>query len=175
MLSRTRCVVAMLAIVGVTSAARSQTASTLSPAFEVASVKRVVLANMSGIRVSPGLPQPGGCWVASNVTFRQIIRSAYPEYSRPGQITGGADWIDRDLFEIIGQASGEPPRNQLLLMVRNLLTERFKLVVHTEQRPFDVYVLTLARPDRRLGPGLKPAAVRPAHHRPHGALRHVRY
>jgi uncharacterized protein (TIGR03435 family) len=42
-------------------------------------------------------------------------------------------------------------------MVRAVLVERFGLVIHNEVRERPVYALTAARPDRRLGAGLKPA------------------
>jgi uncharacterized protein (TIGR03435 family) len=44
-------------------------------------------------------------------------------------------------------------------MLRALLAERFKLVVHTETRQKDVYALRLARADGKLGPNLRPAAL----------------
>jgi uncharacterized protein (TIGR03435 family) len=40
-------------------------------------------------------------------------------------------------------------------MLRALLLERFKLVVHTEKREQPVYALVTARSDGRLGPNLK--------------------
>jgi uncharacterized protein (TIGR03435 family) len=40
-------------------------------------------------------------------------------------------------------------------MVRHLLVSRFHLKVHNESRQQAVYVLTAARQDRRLGPGMK--------------------
>ena len=44
-------------------------------------------------------------------------------------------------------------------MLRALLAERFKLVVHTEVRESPVYELVLARSDGRLGPALRKAAI----------------
>jgi uncharacterized protein (TIGR03435 family) len=44
-------------------------------------------------------------------------------------------------------------------MLRTLLADRFKLVVHTETREVDVYRLVVARTDGKLGPGLRPSAV----------------
>jgi uncharacterized protein (TIGR03435 family) len=127
--------------------------------FDVASVKRVDPAKLSGIILPGGVAQPGGRWVTTGATVLQIMRTAYPEYSRTEQITGGPDWVDRDLFEVIAQANGTPPRDQILLMIQNLLADRFKLAVHTESHPLNAYILTLARPDGRLGPGLKKRGV----------------
>jgi uncharacterized protein (TIGR03435 family) len=41
-------------------------------------------------------------------------------------------------------------------VLRALLAERFKLVVHEERRDMPVYSLVLARPDRKLGERLRP-------------------
>ena len=44
-------------------------------------------------------------------------------------------------------------------MVKALLADRFKLVVHSETRDRPVYALVLARADRRMGPQLQRSAV----------------
>jgi uncharacterized protein (TIGR03435 family) len=69
---------------------------------------------------------------------------------------GGPSWIDSELFDIDARATGEPSYDQIRLMVRRLLAERFNLKVHQETRPVDVYALVRLRPDGRLGPGLRP-------------------
>src|SRR5688572_3598907 len=126
-------------------------------AFAVASVRRATRSGGSVIAI-PGRIEPGG-FVATNATLLQILRSAYPDYARAGRIIGGADWIGSEWFDITAKAEGEAPRDRIALMLRRLLAERFKLVVHPESRPFDVYALVVARPDGRLGPGLRPAAL----------------
>lgn len=77
---------------------------------------------------------------------------------------GGPDWIDKDRFDVVVQAEkgaaltdpdGFP--GPVFAMVRAVLAERFGLVMHNEVRERPVYALTTARPDRRLGAGLKPA------------------
>jgi uncharacterized protein (TIGR03435 family) len=44
-------------------------------------------------------------------------------------------------------------------MLRALLADRFKLVVHTETKSESIWALVLARRDGKLGPNLRPASV----------------
>jgi uncharacterized protein (TIGR03435 family) len=67
-------------------------------------------------------------------------------------------WVDEDLFEITAvTAPGAMPGSltERLAMLRALLTERFKLVVHRVTKEVPMYALVLARRDRRLGPQLR--------------------
>ena len=45
------------------------------------------------------------------------------------------------------------------LMLRSLLADRFKLVVHTETQQLAIYALTVVRRDDRLGAQLHPSVV----------------
>jgi uncharacterized protein (TIGR03435 family) len=135
------------------------------PQFEVASIK----PNKSGDgRVMMGI-QPGGRLTATNVTLRMLIRNAYQ--LQDFQITGGPSWLAEDHFDIVAKApegegtgdpfraeqTGQPSRGQL--MIRSLLAERFKLVVHNETKEMPIYALIVARGDGKLGPQLKPSEV----------------
>jgi uncharacterized protein (TIGR03435 family) len=127
------------------------------PRFEVASIR----PNKTGDnRVMIGI-QPGGRYTATNVPLRQLITQAYA--LQPSQLIGGPDWIRNDRFDIVAKADREltpgpptpgvtPPQQ---LMLRALLAERFKLVVHNETRELPVYALVLARSDKALGPKMK--------------------
>jgi bla regulator protein blaR1 len=131
------------------------------PQFEVASIKPNKSAEN---RVMLGI-QPGGRFTATNVTLRMLIRNAYQ--LQEFQITGGPSWIADDRFDIVAKAesgdgigdpfraepNGQPSRGQL--MIRALLAERFKLVVHNEDKEMPIYALVLARSDGKLGPKLK--------------------
>jgi uncharacterized protein (TIGR03435 family) len=46
----------------------------------------------------------------------------------------------------------------MMLAMRTLLADRFRLVVHHETRQLDIYALTKAKPDGLLGPALKPTS-----------------
>jgi len=89
--------------------------------------------------------------------FSQFIRR------QPG---GGPSWVANDRFDIVAKMEGDPAPvapgagpDPLMLAMRTLLTERFKLVTHKETRELDVYALTRARPDGKLGPAIKPSTT----------------
>lgn len=120
------------------------------PRFEVASVK----PNNS--------PEPGGrnalepgSYEGLGVTVRRVIALAYAPMPF-ALIEGGPGWIGSDRFDILAKFPGNPPRDQLQRMMRNLLADRFKFRAHMETRPTRVYALTVERPGV-LGPSLQPA------------------
>lgn len=145
---------------------RAQTpqGSPAAPSFEVASIK----PNNSGDGRVMMQNQPGR-FTATNITLRLLIRNAYQ--LQDFQISGGPSWIGSDHFDIVAKieasvqdeiaASGPPipapgqGPTKLQLMIRSLLAERFKLVVHTETKEQPIYALVLARSDGKLGPQLK--------------------
>lgn len=69
-------------------------------------------------------------------------------------------WIATDQFVIDARAEGNPTKDQMRLMVRSLLTDRFKLAVHFETQETPVLAMVLAKPGK-LGPNLKPHAQGP--------------
>ena len=127
-------------------------AAAQTPTFEVASVKR----NNSGDGSTTRRMQPGGTTFV-NVPLRQLIITAYGVQSF--QVIGGPSWITSDRFDVTAKAEGAPPPEQMNLMLRSLLADRFKLVVRHEKRDLPIYTLVKARDDGQLGPALKPAAV----------------
>ena len=123
------------------------------PVFEVASIKRnVTVSDQASVRA-----QPGGRLTVTNNSLRNIVRNAYNVQNF--QIAGGPDWINSDRWDIVAKAEEDAATPQMIIMLRNLLADRFKLVVHTEMRETPVYALVLARSDGRLGPQLRPSTV----------------
>jgi len=157
---RAAVLVALLAGGAALAAQTPQSAPT--PAFEVASIK----PNNSGDGRVMMQNQPGR-YIATNVTLRLLIRNAYQ--LQDFQITGGPSWLASDHFDINAKVPDEframaPPApgsgpGPLQLMIRSLLAERFKLVVHNETKESPIYALIRARSDGKLGPGLKKSNV----------------
>jgi uncharacterized protein (TIGR03435 family) len=129
--------------------------------FEAASVK----PNASGERNTSVRRLPGGRFTATNVPVALLVRMAYE--LQPFQMQGAPDWLRTDRFDIVARLEGDPPpppvgRTQpdaVMLALQTLLADRFKLSVHWETQDLPIYALVLARPDGKLGPNIRPAAV----------------
>lgn len=143
-------------------AAGGQERQPVGRAFEVASVR----VNRTNPRVAVTALDiaPGGRFVARNVRLPILIRMAYGfgMYRMEDQIIG-PEWIRRERFDIEAKAEGEipplrrfAPSDELALMLRRLLEDRFNLRVHMESRELPVYALVVAREDGRLGSRLRP-------------------
>jgi uncharacterized protein (TIGR03435 family) len=129
---------------------------TLAPsdvAFEAASVKPN--RDGGGVRIDY---HPGGRLVATNVTVRQLVRSAWRIHDL--QLQGGPSWVTRDTFDVVATAGRamaltpeDAPPGPMQQMLQTLLEQRFQVKVHTERREMNVYALVSAR--AVLGPGLR--------------------
>ena len=115
-----------------------------TPAFEVASVKPADPGN----RIVDFQIQPGGRLLVTNWTLLMLIDEAYSV--KPYQIGGGPPWLDVDRYDITAKAQGNPTRDQVLIMLRTLLQERFQLQVHRETKTGTVYHLVVAKGGAKL-------------------------
>src|SRR5262249_28729490 len=93
---------------------------------------------------------------AVNFTLRGLILRAYELQQSGDRLIGGPAWAGSDRFDIEAKAEGDPLSSEMQLMVRALLADRFKLVMHTENRVLPIYELVMARSDSKAGPQLKP-------------------
>lgn len=124
--------------------------------FEAASVK----PNTSGDPGTSIRRQPGGRFNAVNAPLRALITLAYQ--LQGFQLVGAPDWAANERFDIVAKIEGDPPpmppgspSDPMILAVRALLADRFKLVVHRETRQLDIYALVTASPDGKPGRGLR--------------------
>ena len=129
-------------------------------AFEAASIR----PNKSGDFSQFIRRQPGGRFTATNMPLRVLITYAYQ--LQQAQLVGGPSWIANDRFDIVAKMEGDPAPvapgagpDPLMLAMRTLLTERFKLVTHKETRDLDVYALTVVKSDGKLGAAIKPSTT----------------
>jgi uncharacterized protein (TIGR03435 family) len=131
-----------------------------SPRFEVASVR----PNNDGPGKMQTVTRPGGVFLAVNTPLRLLIADAYIG-AQPGaidRIVGGPDWVQSARYDIVAKAAREfrptppGPPAEMLLMIRALLEDRFKLKVHREPREFPAYELVVVRPGVA---GLRPSDI----------------
>ena len=95
-------------------------------------------------------------------TLRTLVMYVFdinPARRHDPEPIGGPAWIDQNLYELTLKFSDLPTLADARLLIRQLLEARFTLRWHVEPRETPVYALTLARPDGRLGPGLKPSTL----------------
>lgn len=100
----------------------------------------------------------GTHWRAANVTLMDLLRTrAYDEYKSPGRIVSAPSWATTRHYDIEATTTGTVSAEQTKTMLQRMLADRFLLKTHLEQRPVDVYVLTKARPDGKLGRDIVPS------------------
>jgi uncharacterized protein (TIGR03435 family) len=126
--------------------------------FDVAEIKPAAPSGDGG----RGRAQPeikNGRIYVPGITLKNLIMIAW-DLNGDERLAGAPKWLDTDRFDVIakapdGVAIGDltPQRSSVPLnldalrpMIRALVVERFKLVVHTEDRPLPAYTLTAAKP-----------------------------
>jgi uncharacterized protein (TIGR03435 family) len=119
------------------------------PTFEVASLKPSPPAGGDLININLGTARHGELTL-TNTTLSECIRYAYALPS--DDQVAGPDWVKDKLvrFDIIAKAAPDTPVDQLRLMLRTLLDERFLLKLHREPRPIPHYALVVAKAGSKL-------------------------
>jgi uncharacterized protein (TIGR03435 family) len=116
--------------------------------FDVASIKR----NTSG-DTSMRVRMPPGQFVMVNGPVISLISFAYQR--RDPQVIEAPDWVRSERYDVTARAASTVSPDQLPLMLRALLADRFRLTAHTELRERPTYALMPARMDGRLGRQLR--------------------
>jgi uncharacterized protein (TIGR03435 family) len=118
-------------------------------AFEAATIKPTPLdARNNGSMIL----FPPGRFRHTNATLRDLIRLAYAVQDY--QISGGPGWVKDDRYDVEAKAESDVPRDQILVMLRTLLAERFKLKVRETTEEASVYRLVVGK----TGPKMLPAS-----------------
>lgn len=128
-----------------------------APAFDVATIKIGGPVEANGmININTGKILNGVVTLA-NATLSDCLIFAF-SLTTDKQIAG-PDWINQKQvrFEVTGKAAPETPDDQLRLMLRTLLKERFQITMHTEPREMAHFELVLGKN----GPKLKESTVGP--------------
>ena len=115
------------------------------PSFEVASVKPAAPKG-SIVRTRAG-GDPGRVAYA-NASLMTILARAFGVKSY--QISGPS-WLETARYDIVAKVPDGSLREQIPLMLQQLLTDRFKLATHRETKELPVYALLVGKDGPKLG------------------------
>jgi uncharacterized protein (TIGR03435 family) len=126
-------------VIALAAPAFGQSAAT--PAFEATDVRvspprMNVLAGMAGGAIRNGF------YEVRNATLLELIRTAYGVQGI--RVVDGPDWLEVDRFDIMAKVPAGATVETARLMLRGVLSERFKLTLREEQRVTTTWVLSQA-------------------------------
>jgi uncharacterized protein (TIGR03435 family) len=111
-----------------------------APAFDVASVKPS--QHLVGPDYNNQITYSTVGITARNVTLKRLLAEAY--HMQLHQVLGPG-WLDQNEYDIDARAAGASTREQMALMLRSLVGERFNLKQHSEMREMRVYELAIGK------------------------------
>jgi uncharacterized protein (TIGR03435 family) len=113
--------------------------------FEVASVKPAAPYKGGPLHIAesggPGTDDPGRL-IFSNYTMKGLLVSAFD--MQPYQISGPV-WLNEDMFDVSAKVPAGTTKEQMRVMLQNLLAERFRMTFHREQQDMPAYELTVGK------------------------------
>ena len=120
----------------------------VDPNFEVATIK----PNNSGATSMQGLTLRGRNFATRASSLADLISFAYEAQVK--QIVNAPEWYDKDRYDIsaVPEQEGSPSPEQVRIMIRKLLTDRFGLKFHREKREMSAYVLSVGKDGSKLKP-----------------------
>jgi uncharacterized protein (TIGR03435 family) len=138
-----------------TQAPTQPMAADADPTFEVATIKPTTSTALT----LQSLNQRGRYFETVNSSLLDLIKFAYDLNEH--QILNTPDWIDKTRFDIsaVPSQDGVPSVRQVRQMLRQLLTARFHLTFHRNQRELPAFVLSLGTKAPQLTPTRYPGTI----------------
>jgi uncharacterized protein (TIGR03435 family) len=123
-------------------------AADADPSFDVATIK----PNNSGANSMQQFTVGGRNFTVRAGSLADLIGFVYGV--QPRQIVNGPDWMNSDRYDISAtiQPEGAPNPEQVRIMLRKLLADRFALKIHNDKRDMPAYVLSIAKSGQKLTP-----------------------
>jgi uncharacterized protein (TIGR03435 family) len=120
--------------------------SDADPSFDVATIKPPSSPGFRLVNIQ------GEHYSAHNVTLQDLVKFAYS--LQANQIVNLPKFGEENRYDItaVMQPEGHPNGDQLRIMLRKLLADRWKLTSHTEQHVLPVYILTAPHGADKLKP-----------------------
>jgi uncharacterized protein (TIGR03435 family) len=115
-------------------------ASNADPEFTVATIKP-----SSPDAQGQGYGFRGQDVTTANTSVSWLITLAYNMHAH--QVVGGPGWLGSERYDILGRPDtpGQPSRDQLKIMFKKLLADRFQLKFHIEKRELPAYTITVLK------------------------------
>jgi uncharacterized protein (TIGR03435 family) len=91
--------------------------------------------------------QPGGRVNIAGIPLKFLIQQAWDVNN--DRLVGALPWMDTDRYDIVAKAEVDERQMEsdvFWTLLRTLLAERFKLAVHTENRPAEAFTLVAVKP-----------------------------
>jgi uncharacterized protein (TIGR03435 family) len=126
------------------------------PSFEVVTVRPS--EHEVGPDYNNQITNSPAAFTGRNVTLKRLIAEAWR--CQLNQVIGPS-WLDRNEYDISARLPDGATSDQLPLMLRAFLADRFQLKEHDESREMRVYVLTVAQSGPRIHP-IQPGDATPA-------------
>ena len=155
-----RVLIIATSVFAIVASIAAQTDQPAQPKFDVASIK----PNKSGDPPTSNFPlgpgdvyvRNGGFLSATGFPFTTYIAFAYKIIGNQSQylLPQLPDWAKTDRYDIQARSGGDPNKDQMRLMMRGLLAERFHLVTHYDDREVPVLAFSLLHPGKT-GPQLQ--------------------
>jgi len=131
---------------------RAQSAPSPGLTFEEASVKpSAPVPKQGGVYFGPSIGGPGtpdpGQITWSYATLRNLLMTAYDVDAYQ---VSGPSWLGSERYDIVAKVPSGATKEQVNVMWRNLLAERFGVTLHHESKEFDVEELVVAKGGSKL-------------------------
>jgi uncharacterized protein (TIGR03435 family) len=123
-------------------------AADADPSFDVATIK----PNNENATSMKQLTIGGRTFTVRAGSLVDLISFAYGV--QPKQIVNAPDWSSSDRYDISATITpeGTPNPEQVRIMIKKLLVERFAMKSHNEKRDMSAYVLTVGKSGSKLNP-----------------------
>jgi uncharacterized protein (TIGR03435 family) len=127
---------------------RKQMPADAQPGVEVATIK----PNDSDGSSMEVLTFRGRTLITQNSSLADLIMFAYSIQMK--QIIGAPDWIEKDRYDINAtpDVEGTPTADQVRILIRNLLADRFQLKFHHDKRELSAFVLRVGKDGAKVKP-----------------------
>ncbi|HEX5284558.1 MAG TPA: TIGR03435 family protein [Bryocella sp.] len=127
---------------------RKPMAADAEPGIEVATIK----PNDKDGGTMQVLTFRGRHLITVNSSLADLTMFAYSVQLK--QIAGAPDWIEKDRYDVDAtpDVEGTPTADQVRIMIRKLLADRFQLKFHHEKRELSAFVLTVGKDGAKLQP-----------------------